>query len=120
MNIHPFPLSLDIKSNYLFKKLKIDENGNILRAYKHFDDYDINNYIICYVYVNEYKNFEFDENLYNEYHKEYLKYYSRNSNTKILVITNGKYGYKWCKSFMKFINVYYYYIKSDNDINIYL
>ena len=119
MNIPPFPLSIDIKTNYLFKKLNIDEICNI-RAYKFFNDYNINNYIICYVYVNENKNFEFDETLYNEYHKEYLKYYSRNSNTKILIITNGKYGYKWCKNFMKFFNTYYYYLVSKDDINIYL
>ena len=75
--------------------------------FKYFNDYNINNYLNCYIFVSN-KNIEtniFDEDLYDRYHKEYLKFYSINPDIKIIVFTNSV---EWCKQNFKFFNIYYH------------
>jgi len=69
------------------------------------NDYNFNNYIMCYIYV-EFDNKPFDEDLYNQYHQEYLKYYSKNPDIKMLIWTNNK---DWCKLNFKFFNTLFIY-----------
>ena len=79
---------------------------NISRTfYRYFNDYNINNYIICHIYT---VNPEYDDILYNTYHKEYYKYYEKNPDTKIIIWTNDK---ELCKINFKFFNVFYIYYK---------
>jgi len=75
------------------------ENG----YYKYFRDYNINNYIMCYIYVDDEYN-KYNEILYNIYHEEYYKYYEKNPDIKILVWTNNA---DWCKINFKFFNTLY-------------
>jgi hypothetical protein len=72
---------------------------------KYFNDYNLNNYILCYIYV-ENDNKSFDEYLYNQYHQEYFKYYSKNPDIKMLIWTNNK---DWCKLNFKFFNTLFIY-----------
>ena len=116
-NVNILPINNDINLNYFLEIIKVDKTI-LSSAYSYFNDYNINNYITCYLYIEKNKNFEFDEILYNKYHSEYLKYYSRNPNIKILIFTNNIYGYKWCKNFMKFFNVYYIYKQSKYDLTL--
>ena len=79
-------------------------NKNYLYHFmKYYNDFNVNNYIICYIYV-EFDNKQFDEKLYNE---EYLKYYSKNSDIKLIVLTNNL---NWCKLNFKFFNTMYIYL----------
>ena len=83
-------------------------NNFIYHIMKQYKDFNVNNYIICYIYV-EFDNKPFDEKLYNEYHEEYLKYYSKNPNIKLIVWTNN---FDWCKLNFKFFNTTYIYFKT--------
>ena len=90
---------------------KIDCGDNLDAAFNNFNDYNIDNYIACYIYVSNYNTIcnKFDEELYNKYHKDYIKYYSANPNIKLVVYTNSKKSSKWCINFFKFFNTFYYY-----------
>jgi hypothetical protein len=82
--------------------------SDISYAMKKFGDFDENNYLITYIHgIN--KNMSFDEDLYNSYHNEYYKYYSKNPLIKLLVYTNGKKGVYWCWHFFQFFNMHIYY-----------
>jgi len=104
-NVEILPISnveqLEIlRKNLGYKKEELI-NNNFMKQYK---DFNVNNYIICYIYV-EFDNKPFDEKLYNEYHEEYLKYYSKNPNIKLIVWTNN---FDWCKLNFKFFNTTIY------------
>ena len=87
--------------------------GYIDEAIKYFNDNNQDNYVMCYIYIDNYRTFKFDEDLYNNIHNQYLQYLIENPNTKIIICTNNKYGYNWCKNYLKFINSFVYY-KSNN------
>lgn len=109
-NLKIFEWSDEVKRNAFIKHLKIV--GDISKVFKYYNDYNKNNYIACYIHVNEEDIFlnRFNEKLYNEYHLDYLKYYYKNPNIKFIVFTNNIYSYKWCKIFFKFFNTFYYYM----------
>jgi hypothetical protein len=94
--------------NLGYKKEEWNDKNFIFHIMKQYNDFNVNNYIICYIYV-EFDNKPFDEKLYNEYHEEYLKYYSKNSDTKIIVWTNN---FNWCKLNFKFFNTAYIYFNT--------
>jgi hypothetical protein len=109
-NIEIMPISnveqLEIlRKNLGYKKEEWINNNFIYHIMKQYKDFNVNNYIICYIYV-EFDNKPFDEKLYNE---EYLKYYSKNSDTKIIVWTNN---FNWCKLNFKFFNTAYIYFNT--------
>jgi hypothetical protein len=95
-----------LRKNLGYKKEEWN-NNSIYHIMKAYNDFNVNNYIICYIYV-EFDNKPFDEKLYNEYHKEYLKYYSKNSDIKLIVWTNNL---NWCKLNFKFFNTIYIYFQ---------
>jgi len=110
-NIKIFKWSNKNDKKYFIIKIGFPENLSISNAFKHYKDYNENNYIVCYIYVDDeeiIKN-EFNEKLYNEYHSDYLKYYEKNPNIKFIIFTNSKESVYWCKNFFKFFNSYYYY-----------
>ena len=94
--------------NLGYKEEEWNDNNYLYHMMKYYKDFNVNNYIICYIYV-EFDNKPFDEKLYNEYHEEYLKYYSKNSDTKIIVWTNN---FNWCKLNFKFFNTVYIYFNA--------
>ena len=106
-NIEITPLT-NIKQIELFaRKLRYTTKeyfeGNYSRFMKYFNDFNVNNYILCYIYIeDEYKTF--DEKLYNEYHKNYFKYYSKNPDIKLIVFSNN---HDWCSLNFKFFNTCY-------------
>jgi hypothetical protein len=73
--------------------------------FTYYNDYNVDNYLVCFIYVAE--DNKFDEDLYNRYHYEYLQHYTENPQIKIIVLTNN---IVWCKQNLKFFNIYYYYI----------
>ena len=83
-----------------FMKTLGHKNADIFYNYKYmphckyFHDYDKNNYILCYIYIDN-EDKPFDEILYNDYHKKYLKYFENNHNIKIIIWTNNV---NWCKN----------------------
>lgn len=108
-------IDIDLYSSFKDKKdvkgyLKLynmSNNKDIQEHFKYFNDYNINNYLNCYIFVSN-KKIEtniFDEDLYDRYHKEYLKFYSINPDIKIIVFTNSV---EWCKQNFKFFNIYYH------------
>lgn len=100
---------------------KIDCSGNLDAVFKFYNDYNINNYIACYIYVsdNQIYNNKYDKNLYNKYHNDYIKYYSENPNIKLVVYTNSKKSSKWCTNFFKFFNTFYYYRQCKEEYYLY-
>jgi len=91
---------------------------DISTAMKYYNDYDTKNYLITYINPLN-RPFKFDEKLYENYHKQYYEYYSKNPLIKLLIYTRGKNGAYWCKTFLKFFNTTIYYVLSsiDDDIN---
>jgi len=86
---------------------------------KTFNDYDENNYLICNGPIISKKDKDnFNLEIYNNIHEQYLKYYQENINIKIIIYAPDHDSYKWCKQFLKFFNVFYYTLKYD--INKYL
>jgi hypothetical protein len=110
-NIEIMPISnveqLEILRKNLGYKKEEWNNNSIFHIMKAYNDFNVNNYIICYIYV-DFDNKPFDEKLYNEYHEEYLKYYSKNSDIKLIVWTNNL---NWCKLNFKFFNTIYIYFQ---------
>ena len=94
--------------NLGYKEEEWNNNNCLYHIMKYYKDFNVNNYIICYIYV-EFDNKPFDEKLYNEYHEEYLKYYSKNPNIKLIVWTNNL---NWCKLNFKFFNTSYIYFNT--------
>jgi hypothetical protein len=115
-NIDIFELKNSDERHNFYKKIHLDCKLNMI--FNNFKDYNINNYLACYIYLNEFQAYieVFDEKLYNKYHATYYKYYSKNNDTKLIVYTNNKLAYKWCRIYFKFFNVLYIYISSDNDV----
>jgi hypothetical protein len=109
-NLEIIPLNNAGMTSAFMKKLGYiicDTNliyGKEIAHYKYFRDYDINNYIMCYIYVKD-ENDKYNETLYNIYHEEYYKYYEKNPDIKILVWSNNA---DWCKINFKFFNTLYY------------
>ncbi len=90
----------------------------INKVMKYFNDNNIDNYVMCYIDIIYKRAFEFDEDLYNNIHKQYLEYLIKNPDTKLIIYTNGKYGYNWCTRYLKFINTRILYVKDvDRDLN---
>ena len=84
-----------------------------VKVFRYYDDYNINNYIVCYIYISEediYSN-NFNEKLYNEYHLDYFKYYDKNPHIKFIVFTKNTDSLNWCRTFFKFFNTHYIKIK---------
>lgn len=109
-NIKIFEWSNENERNKLISRLNIHYN-NFSYIFKYFNDYNYNNYLVCYIYPkdDDVNNNKFNEKLYNEYHNDYLKYYQKNPDIKLIIITNNKESYLWCKTFFKFFNIFYYY-----------
>lgn len=81
---------------------------------KTFNDYDENNYLICDgPIISKEDRYNFNLEIYNNIHEQYLKYYQENNNIKIIIYAPDNNSYKWCKQFLKFFNVFYYTIKFD-------
>ena len=81
---------------------------------KTFNDYDENNYLICNgPIISKEDRYNFNLEIYNNIHEQYLKYYQENNNIKIIIYAPDNDSYKWCKQFLKFFNVFYYTIKFD-------
>ena len=95
-------------------------SDDISAAIKHYNDYDTKNYLITFINPLN-RPFKFDEKLYENYHKQYYEYYSKNPLIKLLIYTIGKKVVYWCKTFLKFFNTIYYVIPSiDDDCNFIL
>jgi hypothetical protein len=90
-----------------YKKYKI--LNDISFAMKYFNDFNKNNYTITYLNNEFDKKYEFDEELYDIIHIQYLEFLNKNPNTKLIIYTNGLYGFYWCKNYLKFINSFIYY-----------
>ena len=114
-NIKMCSLINEIEIMKFYERLKLLNNTE--SAFKYFNDYKKENYIVCYIYVDENTKFEFDENLYDIYHSDYMKFYSKNPEIKLLMYTNGKKGFIWCNTFMKFFNSFIYIKENNNDVN---
>ena len=114
-NIDIFELKNTEERCAFYKIINLDDKVDVVC--NHFKDYNINNYLACYIYLNEFQPYieVFDEKLYNKYHATYYRYYSKNNDIKLIVYTNNKLAYKWCRIYFKFFNVFYIYISSDND-----
>jgi len=80
--------------------------NDISFAMKYFNDFYKNNYTITYLNNEFDKKYEFDEELYDIIHSQYLEFLNKNPNTKLIIYTNGFY---WCKNYLKFINSFIYY-----------
>lgn len=117
-NIDIFELKNTYERDCFFKNIICLPNFSA--PFNYFKDYNIDNYLACYIYINEFQPYieVFDENLYNKYHASYYKYYYKNPDIKLIVYTNSKTTYKWCRIYFKFFNVYYIYIESKNDVDI--
>jgi len=122
-------MSLDITYNIKFVSVKDEKNiikfyntlglcYDINYAINYFKDKNKENYMVCYIYIDKFTKFEFNEELYNMCHSDYIKYYSKNPNTKFIIYTNNKKANIWCKTFLKFFNCMYYYKFDKNNDNI--
>ena len=99
---------------YIDKKLARD----ISLAMKKFNDYNENNYLVCegLHIVDPSTIIDFNEDIYNNIHEQYYKYYQENNNIKIIIYSNGNYSHYWCIVNLRFINVYYYIYNNDANI----
>jgi len=73
--------------------------------FNYFNDFNVNNYIFTYIYIDDDIDDSFNPTLYNKYYNIYKKYY--NSDFKFVIITNN---IKYCKDYIKFFNCFYIYI----------
>jgi len=114
-NLEIYPINNKDERHIFLQKINCD--NNLDAVFKTFDDYNINNYIACYIYVSNYIAIcnNFDEELYNKYHNDYIKYYSVNPNIKLIVYTNSKMSSRWCINFFKFFNTFYYYTQTTEE-----
>ena len=93
--------------------LKIKTNKKISHEhFKYFNDYNVNNYLVCVMIVPEYKIKDLIYNYadlitYENYQNEYLKYYCENPDIKLIILTNSV---EWCKQNFVFFNSFYYSI----------
>ena len=93
--------------------LKIKTNKKISHEhFKYFNDYNVNNYLVCVIHIDEYKikNLIYTDGdlvMYDNYQNEYLKYYFENPDVKLIVLTNSV---EWCKQNFIFFNTFYYSI----------
>ena len=76
---------------------------------KKLNDYNKDNYLITYCNVEFDKEYEFNQEYYDIIHTQYLDYLSKNPNSKLIIYTNGLYGFYWCKNYLKFFNSFIYY-----------
>jgi len=89
--------------------------NDISGAMNKLNDYDENNYIISYIEIDYNQNILKDDYI-NIYYKEYLEYLSKNPNIKLIIYTNGLYGYTLINKYLKITNTHIYYKYNDYDI----